>query len=234
MSTVVAGDGDQVMSSTVKSLCKPNLIMSPVEVTKPANNSTNLKTSQQLEFGSATSFVNTVLSVTLPASNTSASVDISPKVAKDLPVEAVSLFCPANFYSPIGTCTSTVSSASASMSSTLSPLAEPFEVTGTATPHLYPAGKDKFGRNIITNENSAMHLDYFDVEPDSADVVPPATPDVKDVRGLRTWLVKLPDGQDFADRVLPPVTSDVSHNKQFPPTYFLDLHKKVLTSSDHS
>ena len=216
------------MSIPVKSLCEPDpLIKSPVEVKKPSSYSMNRKNSQPLELDPATSFVNTVLSVTSPAINTSASVDITPNVAQKLPVEAISLFCPANFYSPIGSCLSTATSASPSATSTLSPLAEPFEVAGTATPRLYPAGKDKFGRDIITSDNSAMHLEYFDVAPDPADVVLPATPDIKDVRGLRTWLVKLPDGQDFTDRVLPPVTTDVSHNKQFPPEFFLDLHRKV-------
>ena len=136
ISTVVAGD----LSSSVKSLCKPDLpIKSPVEVKITSSNSMDFKTSQHLEFGSAIS-VNSFFSVTdcevssiLRATQTSPSVVISPKVSENLPVEAASLFCPVNFYSPNGTCASTGSSGdSPSVPSSLSPFAEPFEVAETA------------------------------------------------------------------------------------------------------
>ena len=145
---------------------------------------------------------------------------ISP--AQNLPVEAVDILLPANNLSP-GTCVSTCSVTSAT--SLLSPLAQPFLLTGA--PYLYPAGKDKLGRDVVTCEDSTMHLDYFETLPDPADVVLPATPDIRDVRGLRLRLVKLPDGQDFTDRVLPPATTDVTRNEQFPSDYFLDLHNRV-------
>ena len=109
--------------------------------------------------------------------------------------------------------------------SSLSPSAEPFILE--ATPSLYPPGVDKFGRAIITVEDSAMHLDYYEASDDTIDAVPPATPAISDVRLLPTWLVKLPDGQEFTDRVLPPSSSEVCHNQDFPPDYFLDLHRKV-------
>ena len=114
-------------------------------------------------------------------------------------------------------------------SSFLSPDAQPFLLNATCNPCLYPAGEDKLGRAVVTDENSTMHLDYFEVEPDPPDEVllPPATADIKDVKKLRSWEVKLPCGQEFFDRVLPPASSDVTINKDFPPEYFLELHKRV-------
>ena len=53
------------------------------------------------------------------------------------------------------------------------------------------------------------------------------SPDIEDVRSLRAWPVKLPDGQEFTDKVLPPPSADVCHNLDFPPEYFLDLHNRV-------
>ena len=64
-------------------------------------------------------------------------------------------------------------------------------------PHLYPAGMDKFGREIITIEDSPMHLDYYEAATEMIDVVPPVTPAIDNVQLLRPWKVKLPDGQDF-------------------------------------
>ena len=116
-----------------------------------------------------------------------------------------------------------------SPSSVLSPLAQPVSMVAADTLYLYPAGKDKLGRTVITDENSAMQLDYFEVEPDPLDsvLVNPASVDVKDVMKLRSWNVKLPDGQDFNDKILPPALLDVTHNEDFPPEYFLKLHSKV-------
>ena len=109
--------------------------------------------------------------------------------------------------------------------SVLCPLAAPFVLE--QPPLLYPAGKDRLGRDITTEETAIMNLEYNDAGPDAQDDVPPANPDIEDVRGLRAWAVKLPDCQEFTDRVLPPSSSDVCRNQQYPPEYFLDLHEKV-------
>ena len=101
-------------------------------------------------------------------------------------------------------------------------------------PHLYPAGMDKFGREIITIEDSPMHLDYYEAATEMIDVVPPATPAIDNVQLLRPWMVKLPDGQDFVDRVLPPSSSEVHQNQEFPPDYFLDLHRKVRSGGTYN
>ena len=109
----------------------------------------------------------------------------------------------------------------------LCPLAVPF--VPHLAPSLYPAGKDRLGRDILTEDNTLMNLEYKDVNPvpDGQDDVPPASPDLMDVGKLRGWVVNLPDGQEFADKVLPPPSSDVCMNLAFPPCYFLDLHEKV-------
>ena len=149
--------------------------------------------------------------------------------AETLPVEAVS--SASGFpSSSVTTCASISSDSSPTRGSqaivsSLSPGAEPFICD--ATPSLYPAGEDKFGREIITVEDSRMHLDYYDVASEDIETVAPVSPDIEDVRSLRAWLVKLPDGQDFSDKVLPPSSSEVCHNLEFPPDYFLDLHRKV-------
>ena len=109
----------------------------------------------------------------------------------------------------------------------LSPNTEPFKPAKIATPCLYPDGQDKYGRQVVTGEDSAIHLDYFDVVPDPVNMVLPATPNVEDVKKLANLIVKLPDGQEFLERILPTVTVDFEHNQQFPPDYFLDLHKQV-------
>ena len=132
-----------------------------------------------------------------------------------------------DFLPPASTCDSTGTSFLPSASHPqlgLCPLAAPF--SPEHAPSLYPAGKDKLGRDIITEDNTFMTLEYNDVSPDGQDDVPPALPDIEDVGKLRRWVVKLPDGQEFADKVLPPSSSDVSMNQTFPPGYFLDLHKK--------
>ena len=109
--------------------------------------------------------------------------------------------------------------------SVLCPLAAPFDPE--QTPLLYPAGKDRLGRDITTVETALMNLEYREANPEAQDDIPPATPDIEDVRGLRAWIVKLSDCQEFADKVLPPSSSDVCRNQQFPPEYFLDLQEKV-------
>ena len=165
-----------------------------------------------------------------------AAASISPvlSTAEILPVEVIS--SDSEFTSlPVSTCASTSSISSTrgcqATVSSLSPSAEPFIL---ATPYLYPAGVDKFGRDIITVEDSLMHLDYYEAAIETIDDVPLATPAIADVRSLRTWLVKLPDGQDFADKVLPPSSSEVCHNQEFPPEYFLDLHRRVRSGGTYN
>ena len=214
--------GDQVPLIEAKSLCKPDLpTLAPVEVLK-TQISPVIKTYHSLEFEPSSLFVGKAISVDCGSSNLPA-LFTTTAAAQNLPVEAVSKPVSDTNNSSPGTCVSTCSVPSAT--SLLSPLAQPFLLIGA--PYLYPAGKDKLGRDVITSEDSLMHLDYFETTSDPADVVLPATPDIKDVRGLRPFLVKLPDGQDFTDRILPPVTTDVTRNEQFSSDYFLDLHNRV-------
>ena len=152
-----------------------------------------------------------------------------PSTADTFPVEVAS--SAVSFSSTETTCESISSDSSQTRGSqarvsSLSPNAEPF-FCAVPTPLLYPAGEDKFGREIFTVEDSRMHLDFYDSASEDIKAVAPVSPDIEDVRCLRAWLVKLPDGQDFADKVLPPPASDVRHNQEFPPDYFLDLHRKV-------
>ena len=113
-------------------------------------------------------------------------------------------------------------SLSSSLCSSLSPMAEIF------TPLLYPPGVDKFGRPVFTEENASMQLNYFDVS-DTGNEEPAvaATPDLKDVKKLATFRIKLPDGEDFIDRVLPASGTTFTFNDVFSSAYYFDLHEKV-------
>ena len=157
------------------------------------------------------------VTVTLPAVTSSAVVTLSSNCDVLLPASACD--------SPGSSFLHTASRAQPSRPSSLCPLAAPFVLD--LAPSLYPAGTDRLGRDVITEDNTTMTLDYNVANPDGQDTVPPATPDIEDVRGLRTWIVKLPDGQEFTDKVLPPSSSDVCMNQHFPPGYFLDLHERV-------
>ena len=92
--------------------------------------------------------------------------------AETLPVEAISSES-VSASSPVSTCASTLPFSSASrcqpIVSSLSPAAEPF--IHKATPFLYPAGVDKFGRDIFTVEDSPMHLDYYEADAEVIDAV---------------------------------------------------------------
>ena len=111
------------------------------------------------------------------------------------------------------------------LASTLSPQAVSFS---PKIGPLYPPGKDKYGREILTDEDSKMHLDYFeDLPSTAAEIAPPASPVIANTKKLGTWIVKLPDGQDFVDKLLPPPSEELSQNQEFPSSYFVDLHCKV-------
>ena len=171
------------------------------------------------------------LQPTTPCKN-AASLSSSVITSETLPVEVDSsaLVFPSI---PVTTCVSmsphsSPSRSSQALVSSLSSSAKPF-ICDVPSPYLYPAGEDKFGRKIITMEDSRMHLDYYDAAEDNeaAEAAVTVTPDVENVCSLRAWPVKLPDGQDFTDKVLPPASSDICQNLQFPPAYFLDLHRKI-------
>ena len=87
---------------------------------------------------------------------------------RDLFVKSVSATAPVTCVSS-GSLAPVVTRTVMSPSSVLSPLAQPFSMVAADTLYLYPAGKDKLGRTVITDENSAMQLDYFEVEPDPLD-----------------------------------------------------------------
>ena len=114
--------------------------------------------------------------------------------------------------------------------SQLSPLAEEF------SPHeLYPPGVDRFGRPIITENTAEMLLDYFEDVPEAPDVsLPPATPDIENVKKLGNRSVKLAGGGEFLDRILPPLTAPFSCNEDFPPAHFFDLHKMVKQAGTYN
>ena len=153
----------------------------------------------------------------------------SCSILPDMLVKPISAATPSTCVSSDALVPVTTTTLSRSSTAALSPYAQPYFTAAAGAPYLYPAGKDKLGRTVVTDENSAMHLDYFEVEPDpiNAVLVSPASPDVKDVNKLRSWNLKLPDGQDFVDRVLPPASADVIHDEVFPPEYFLKLHNQV-------
>ena len=139
------------------------------------------------------------VTVTLPAVTSSAVVTLSSNC--DVLLPASSCDSPGSSFIP---------TAGQAQPSSRCPLAAPLVLD--LAPSLYPAGKDRLGRDVITEDNTTMTLDYNVANPDGQDTVPPATPDIEDVRGLRTWIVKLPDGQEFTDKVLPPSSSDVCMN----------------------
>ena len=120
--------------------------------------------------------------------------------------------------------------------SSLSMLAEPFSSeTVLETTPLYPPGKDKLGRQVFTDEDSKMQLEYFEVLPDTAvNILPPATPVIPNPKKLANWVLKLPDGQEFVDKLLPPPTTEIAQNHKFPPSYFADLHNKVKVSGTYN
>ena len=106
-----------------------------------------------------------------------------------------------------------------------------FQTDSTGEIVLYPGGKDKFGRSILTNEDSEdaeMKLDYFDQMPeDFTSGVQQATPDIPDVKKLGKSLVKLDTEHNFIDRILPPLIGSEVKNKQFSTSYFVNLHYRV-------
>ena len=184
----------------------------------------------QLSTGTVAAGVNVLISNTLDLCKSI--LPVSSPVTVNLPVvtspAVVTLLSNCDVL-PASTCDSPGSSflhtASQAQPISLCPLAAPFVID--LAPSLYPAGKDRLGRDIITEDNTLMALEYNEVSPDGQDAVPPATPDIEDVRGLRKWVVKLPDGQEFTDKALPLSSSDVCMNQHFPPGYFLDLHERV-------
>ena len=101
--------------------------------------------------------------------------------------------------------------ASPSLCSSLSPLANIF------TPLLYPPGEDKFGRPVFTEENAPMQLGYFEEISDTGQEEPAAaaSPDLQDVKKLPTFRIKLTDGEDFLDRVLPASGTSFTVNEEF-------------------
>ena len=108
----------------------------------------------------------------------------------------------------------------------LSPNAVPF--SPVSEPTLFPPGKDKFGRTVLTAEDSEMLLDYFEEAVDNFDLpMPMAKPDIPDTNTLRKHIVALPDGREFLDRVLPAASEDIVMDVHFPPSYFLNLHNQV-------
>ena len=54
-----------------------------------------------------------------------------------------------------------------------------------------------------------------------------ATTDLQDVNKLSTFRIKLTDGEDFFDRVLPAPGTTFAINEVFSSAYFFDLHEKV-------
>ena len=111
----------------------------------------------------------------------------------------------------------------------LSPNADPY------VPTLYPPGKDKFGRTVITSDQAEMLLDYYDDVPDHhTSPEPPATPDIINVKQLDTQLVRLSEGKDFVDRILPPPAIKLEQNTRFKPTYFINLHYKVRSAGTYN
>ena len=122
---------------------------------------------------------------------------------------------------------------SSSVLSILSPSSEAYVPAITSV--LYPPGEDKFGRTIITTDSAEMLLDYFDNSPEVVDSpFSPAEADITNTKGLRHLTVKLPDGQDFLDRILPPSTCIITSNPEFPVSYFLNLHNEVKAAGTYN
>lgn len=115
---------------------------------------------------------------------------------------------------------------------TLSSVAAPY-VPASET-HFFPPGLDKFGHNITTSVDAEMQLDYFEETLDFVTPAPPAVPDVPDARFLKKFLVKLPEGDYFQDRVLPASSSEIVPCEEFPTSYFLDLHEKVKQAGTYN
>ena len=117
-------------------------------------------------------------------------------------------------------------------SSLLSPLARDFQ---HSSGQLYPPGKDKFGRDLITDQNKRMQLEYFEDLPfPASDSVLPATPTITNTKKLASLVVKLKDGGDFVDKILPPPVSNLVQNKEFPPSYFVSLHNNVKSAGTYN
>ena len=113
----------------------------------------------------------------------------------------------------------------------------PLSVTAPAflpVQQLYPPGKDKYGRPIMTEEAAKMHLDYFEVSDIPAPIIEAAKPDIGDTKKLANWPVHLPDGKIFMDKLLPPLATPFQFNIQYPPAYFIDLHEKVVSKGTYN
>ena len=65
-----------------------------------------------------------------------------------------------------------------------------------------------------------------EIYPVMASTVKPAAPQLK-TSDLRDLIVKLPGGNSFTDKILPPLTSQFPVNDRFPPEYFCALHELV-------
>ena len=107
----------------------------------------------------------------------------------------------------------------------LSPLADIFQ---PRCGQLYPPGTDRLGRSLETDQNMRMQLEYFEGSPSPvSDTVSPATPSITNTKMLNNLVIKLKDGAEFVDKVLPPPATPLVKNKRFPPSYFVRLHEKV-------
>ena len=128
--------------------------------------------------------------------------------------------------------------ASLSGRTTLSPLAQVWDPSQDQekkkSNQLYPLGKNSEGEGFSLSDEAWIALEYGNSVDNNFDIPDDASPDLDKNTFLQSKKVKLQSGKLFVDKVLPDSSCDFAPNLDFPPSYFIDLHKKVREAGTYN
>ena len=128
--------------------------------------------------------------------------------------------------------------ATLSTGNTLSPLSPAWDPSQdkekTKPNQLYPVGKNSEGEDFILSDEAWIALEYGVHIDKNFDIPTEATPDLDKSSYLQSKQVKLQSGNIFEDKVLPDSSCNFAPNQEFPPSYFVDLHKKVREAGTYN
>ena len=117
---------------------------------------------------------------------------------------------------------------------TLSPFAPAWNPIFQPQSQLYPVGKNSVGEEYCLSDEAWMALEYGRHADSNFDIPADAAPDLdKNIR-LKSNPVKLMSGKFFEDKILPSNSSQVIPNQEFPPSYFVNLHREVRNSGTYN
>ena len=95
-------------------------------------------------------------------------------------------------------------------------------------------GKNSEGEDFILSDEAWIALEYGVHIDKNFDIPTEATPDLDKSSYLQSKQVKLQSGNIFEDKVLPDSSCNFAPNQEFPPSYFVDLHKKVREAGTYN